>query len=191
MVLLFYVLKTVWQTSHSFGETSQGGSQMRKDEIKGWWEHPGHIIDCVRVLQFAFGLRTPAVIDYLSSAKNPVPIYRNAMSRAKKLFHPVGRYGRWQLDSCWQERLALAGLEDQTLEVIDNRRWAFALGQLRENKFSIALQRKLIDFGTDPPVDLLRGWQSAAAKRKQEPDPASQYLWSKLQPRIASLSGRG
>jgi hypothetical protein len=87
---------------------------------------------------------------------NRRPLYPLAIKRAQSLLHVCGtelagnRY--WYLDKRWRERLELAGIDQETLEVTDQRRWWFAWEQLRtENTFRQGDQRRKINSDREPP----------------------------------------
>jgi hypothetical protein len=121
-----------------------------------WLEAPEDVLEAVDALlcYLAPGRRRCRNVSKLKRR----PLYPLAIERAQRLLHVCLsgpqheglRY--WYLDKKWSERLKSAGIDSDSLEVIDERRWRHAWDQLKtENTFRISDQQRKISLGTEPP----------------------------------------
>jgi hypothetical protein len=117
---------------------------------------------------------------------NRRPLYPLAIKRAARLLHvrgtELGDMGYWYLGKRWPQRLELAGIDPQTLEVVDQRRWAHAWEQLStENTFRQGDQRRKINSDREPPPlePVERVIYCGNSKRSESPlDDNTVFGWS-------------
>src|SRR2546430_14891930 len=114
---------------------------------KTWVEDPGDVLEAIdALLCYLLPGRTKCRNEYRLNRR---ALYPNAMKRAELLLNVcgcnLGGLRHWYLDNRWRARLELAGIDPETLEVADQRRWWFAWDQLKtENTFRQGDQRRKI-----------------------------------------------
>jgi hypothetical protein len=121
-----------------------------------WVEDPDDVLEALdALLCYLLPGRTKCRNEYRLNRR---ALYAAVMKHAQLLLGVCGCNlgGRhlWYLDkdNRWRERLALAGIDPDNLEVVDQFRWAHAWDQLKnENTFRKGDQQQRINLGLDPP----------------------------------------
>jgi hypothetical protein len=151
-------------------------------------ELPEDILEAVRILLVYFTL---------PRSGNPRPLYPKVVKRAARLLGvctdwevPKDAPNRWRLPKKeqWRSRWVLAGLDPDTLQIVNRSRWDLAWEQLKENRFSAEAQQKAISIGREaPPAEPVL--TQVKSKPKERPQSTfNQYLPGDLKGR---LTGRG
>jgi hypothetical protein len=147
-------------------------------------ELPEDILEAVRILLVYFTL--PRV-------GNPRPLYPKVVKRAARLLGvctdwevPKNVPNKWRLpkEEQWRSRLVLAGLDPDSLEIVDQKRWNLAWEQLKENRFSVTEQQKdiALDRKAPPAQSVLTQVNSKPKERPQ--GTFDQYLSGNLKRRL-------
>jgi hypothetical protein len=110
-------------------------------------DNPRSTIEAVRMIQsyFSDGTRDKVVIHYKAIKR---------ASRLLKLMTKTDEHGNlsWVRSSEWRSRLVLAGLDPDTLEIVDQERWDLAWEQMsRTRTFRDDIQRKNLALGKKAP----------------------------------------
>jgi hypothetical protein len=124
---------------------------------------PDRVLGATRFLLVAFG---EIERDDVSGC---MPLLTSGLlRRAKRLLGVMTEsYAKryWELPRKWKNNLRYAGLDPETLEVVDQTQWLWAWEQLRRGEYSVGLQMKRIALELEPPkqTDL------ASTSEREEP----------------------